>query len=74
MTMIENLREYQIRKSLTSLELAKILGVELDKLVSWYDGDNSPDADERYRIVKLFDGRNINDTYDDNKATNILND
>lgn len=62
--MLHNLRDYQISKSLTSLELANLLGIEVDKLVSWYDGDDKPDQDERYRILKLMDGNDIHTNID----------
>lgn len=64
MGMLHNLRDYQISKSLTSLELANLLGIEVDKLVSWYDGDDKPDQDERYRILKLMDGNDIHTNID----------
>jgi len=75
MKMIENLREFQINKSLTSVELANLLNIDLDKLVKWYEGEDTPDRSERYRIIKLFDGGDIDDKLDeDNKTPRMLND
>ncbi|MGI6701035.1 MAG: hypothetical protein ACOX3U_00990 [Christensenellales bacterium] len=75
MDIIENLRDFQINKSLTSPELSKLLNVELDKLVKWYEGREHPDKSERYRIIKLMDGADIDDSLsENNRTTRFLND
>lgn len=65
MNIIESLREYQIEKSLTSVELAKLLAIELDTLVNWYEGESKPNTTERYRIIKLIDGENLDEHIDE---------
>lgn len=59
MGIIDNLRKFQINKSLTSYELAGLLTIDIDKLTTWYNGEVRPEETDKYRILKLIEGEEI---------------
>ncbi len=55
MHILNNLKKLRLKKGLTQIELANLVGVSLNGYLRWEQGANSPSEENMIKLLKALD-------------------
>ncbi len=53
--IISNLKEIRIRKGMTQVDLAKLMGVTMNSIARWEQGANKPSEENMDKLKKVLE-------------------